>query len=130
MLIFPIWRIELSAPQYPEGLELKIFASKLGGDVEVVNGLNHYIGMRTLHEKDFLNLLFCLISSGFVLFGLVAALVNRKWFFITWVGCYLLFALVALVDFYHWEYNYGHNLDPRSAYTSARYDLSAAIDRL
>lgn len=113
MLIFPIWRIELSAPQYPEGLELKIFANKLGGDVEVVNGLNHYIGMRTLHEKDFFEFtILPYIIGAFVLFGLVAALVNRKWFFITWVACYLLFALVALVDFYHWEYNYGHNLDP------------------
>ena len=113
MLIFPIWRIELSAPQYPEGLELKIFASKLGGDVEVVNGLNHYIGMRTLHEKDFFEFsILPYIIGAFVLFGLVTALVNRKWFFITWVACYLLFALFALVDFYHWEYNYGHNLDP------------------
>lgn len=113
MLIFPIWRIELSAPQYPEGLELKIYANKLGGDVEVVNGLNHYIGMRTLHEKDFFEFtILPYIIGAFVLFGLVAALVNRRWFFVTWVACYLLFALVALVDFYHWEYNYGHNLDP------------------
>jgi copper chaperone NosL len=113
MLIFPIWRIELSAPQYPEGLELRIYADKLGGDVEVVNGLNHYIGMRTLHEKDFFEFtILPYIIGAFVLFGLVAALVNRRWFFITWVISYLLFALVALVDFYHWEYNYGHNLDP------------------
>lgn len=113
MLIFPIWRIELSAPQYPEGLELKIYANKLGGDVEVVNGLNHYIGMRTLHEKDFFEFtILPYIIGGFVLFGLAAAFVNRRWFFIAWVACYLLFALVALVDFYYWEYNYGHNLDP------------------
>src|ERR1044072_2036743 len=113
MLIFPIWRIELSAPQYPEGLELKIYANKLGGDVEVVNGLNHYIGMRTLHENDFFEFtVLPYIIGVFVLFGLVAALVNRRWLFITWVACYLLFALVALVDFYYWEYNYGHNLDP------------------
>src|SRR6186713_2390563 len=49
----PVWRIELTAPQYPEGLVLQIFANKLGGDVAIVNGLNHYIGMRTLHEADF-----------------------------------------------------------------------------
>jgi copper chaperone NosL len=113
MLIFPVWRIELSAPQYPEGLELKIYANKLGGDVEVVNGLNHYIGMRTLHENDFFEFtILPYIIGAFVLLGLVAALINRRWFFITWVASYLLFALVALVDFYHWEYNYGHNLDP------------------
>jgi copper chaperone NosL len=113
VLFLPIWRIELSAPQYPEGLTLKIYASKLGGDVEVVNGLNHYIGMRTLHEKDFFEFsVLPYIIAAFVVFGLTAALVNRKWFFLTWVACYLLFALVAMIDFYHWEYNYGHNLDP------------------
>ena len=113
VLFLPIWRIELSAPQYPEGLELKIYASKLGGDVAVVNGLNHYIGMRTLHEKDFIEFtVLPYIIGAFVLFGLLAAFINRKWFFVTWVVSYLLFALVAMVDFYRWEYNYGHNLDP------------------
>jgi copper chaperone NosL len=113
VLFLPIWRIELSAPQYPEGLALKIYASKLGGDVEVVNGLNHYIGMRTLHEKDFFEFsVLPYIIGAFVVFGLLAAWANRRWFFMTWVGCYLLFAIVAMVDFYHWEYNYGHNLDP------------------
>lgn len=26
----PIWQIDLDAPQYPEGLNLKIYADKLG----------------------------------------------------------------------------------------------------
>lgn len=54
IITLPIWRIELSAPQYPEGLVLRIYADKLGGDVQVINGLNHYIGMRTLHTEDFI----------------------------------------------------------------------------
>jgi copper chaperone NosL len=113
VLVLPIWRIELSAPQYPEGLKLQIHAGKLGGDVEVVNGLNHYIGMRTLHEKDFVEFtVLPYIVGAFVLFGLLSVLFNKRWFFITWVICYLLFAVTAMVDFYHWEYNYGHNLDP------------------
>ena len=47
-LFFPMWRIELEAPQYPEGLVLQLHADKIGGDVDVINGLNHYIGMKTL----------------------------------------------------------------------------------
>ena len=113
VLFLPIWRIELWAPQYPEGLQLKIYANRLGGNVDVVNGLNHYIGMRTLHEKDFFEFaLLPYIIGAFVALGIVAAIVNRKWVFLTWVGCYLLFAVVALIDFYYWEYNYGHNLNP------------------
>lgn len=113
ILFFPMWKIELSAPQYPEGLELRIYPHKLGGDVEVVNGLNHYIGMRTLHTRDFVEFIvlpwiFAILS----LFGLLSVLINRRWFFFLWAGFFFLFAIVAMVDFYRWEYNYGHNLDP------------------
>ena len=55
-IVLPIWRIELDAPQYPEGLGLQIFSYKLGGDVAIINGLNHYIGMQTLHEENFIEL--------------------------------------------------------------------------
>ena len=53
LLLFPMWRIELQAPQYPEGLLLQLHANKIGGDVDIINGLNHYIGMKTLHTEDF-----------------------------------------------------------------------------
>jgi copper chaperone NosL len=113
VLFLPIWKIELSAPQYPEGLTLKIYANKLGGNVDVVNGLNHYIGMRTLHEKDFVEFqILPYIIAAFVVFGLLTAFINRKWLFTSWISCYLLFAIVAMIDFYRWEYDYGHNLDP------------------
>ena len=113
VLVLPIWKIELSAPQYPEGLVLKIYAGKLGGDVEIVNGLNHYIGMRTLHEKDFVEFsVLPYIIGALVFFGLLTVLINRRWFFLTWAGFYVLFAATAMIDFYRWEYNYGHNLDP------------------
>lgn len=113
ILLFPIWKIELSAPQYPEGLELLIYPHKLGGDVEVVNGLNHYIGMRTLHTRDFVEFIVLPWLFGILsFFGLLAILINRKWFFLLWAGFFFLFAIVAMVDFYRWEYNYGHNLDP------------------
>ena len=53
VLFVPIWRIELNAPQYPEGLSMSIYANRIGGNVDIINGLNHYIGMRTIHDKDF-----------------------------------------------------------------------------
>lgn len=113
VIFLPIWKIELDAPQYPEGLVMKIHANKLAGDVEIINGLNHYIGMRTLHADDFVEfavLPYILALLG--LFGLLTAFVNKKWFFFVWAGSLVLFAILAMVDFYIWEYNYGHNLDP------------------
>lgn len=53
VLFTPIWRIDLDAPQYPEGLSLQIHATGLKGNVDIINGLNHYIGMKTLHNEDF-----------------------------------------------------------------------------
>lgn len=115
-LFVPIWRIELDAPQYPEGLVLKIYASKLGGDVEIVNGLNHYIGMKTLHAEEFIEFtVLPYIIGFFVLFGIVAGAVNRKWLFYTYSISFLLFAVLAMADFWRWEYDYGHNLDPNAA---------------
>lgn len=109
----PIWQIELAAPQYPEGLVLKIHANKLAGNVDVINGLNHYIGMRTLHTKDFIEFVVLpYIIATLAAFGFLTAIVNRKWFLITWAGFIVLFGIISMVDFYRWNYNYGHNLDP------------------
>jgi copper chaperone NosL len=113
VLFLPLWKIDLTAPQYPEGLALVIYPHKLGGDVEVINGLNHYIGMRTLHTEDFVEFtLLPYIIGAFAFFGLLTLLVNRKWFYTVWTGLFVAFGIIAMIDFYRWEYNYGHNLDP------------------
>jgi copper chaperone NosL len=112
-ILLPIWRIELSAPQYPEGLVLKIHANTRSGDVEIGNGLNHYRGMRALHEKDFIEFaVLPYIIGALIFFGLLSVVINRRWFFLVWAAFFFLFAATAMIDFYRWEYNYGHNLDP------------------
>ncbi len=115
-LFVPMWRIELQAPQYPEGLVLQLFANKIGGDVAIINGLNHYIGMATLHDENFPE--FKILPVVFGLFALVSLLLvfigkrkGVKLFLIT----YVVFILSAAVDFYRWNYEYGHNLDPNAA---------------
>ncbi len=115
-LFLPIWRIDLDAPQYPEGLNLMIYANKLGGNVEIINGLNHYIGMKTLHSEDFIEftvLPYCILF--FATFSLISAIVGRKKVLYTLLSLFVLFGIVAMVDFWRWEYNYGHNLDPNAA---------------
>lgn len=114
-LILPIWRIELGAPQYPEGLILKIFANKLGGDVEIVNGLNHYIGMRTLHAQDFPEFTYLQYIIGFfVLACLAVAAIGRRSWLVGLFSLFALFAVLAMVDFWKWEYDYGHHLNPEA----------------
>jgi len=113
VIFLPIWRIELDAAQYPEGLELQIYSNKLAGQVDIINGLNHYIGMKTLHAEDFIEFkvlpyIILFFALAFLLTGFVQ---NRKLLYGLFF-CFLLFGVAALVDFYIWEYNYGHQLDP------------------
>lgn len=116
VIFVPMWRIDLTAPQYPEGLVLKIYAGKLAGDVDIINGLNHYIGMRKLATDDFIEFtILPYIIGAFALFGFLTALVNRRWFFYVWMTLYIMFGVIAMFDFYRWEYHYGHNLDPTAA---------------
>ncbi|MFL6518179.1 MAG: hypothetical protein ACJ8GL_08875, partial [Bacillus sp. (in: firmicutes)] len=44
-LFFPWWKMVFVAPQYPEGLNIIVYPNKLAGEIDIVNGLNHYIGM-------------------------------------------------------------------------------------
>ncbi|NUO03366.1 MAG: nitrous oxide reductase accessory protein NosL [Saprospiraceae bacterium] len=115
-IFVPLWRIELSAPQYPEGLMLQIFPHKLGGQVEIINGLNHYIGMKTLHTEDFPEFAILPYLIGFFALGalLVAAFGNKKLLYF-FLGLFVVFGVAAMADFYRWNYNYGHNLDPNAA---------------
>lgn len=115
-IFVPIWYIDLDAPQYPEGLRLLIKANGLGGNVEIINGLNHYIGMATLHNKDFIEFTILPYIIGFfaVISILVAVIGKRKLLNILFVA-FLLFGIIAMIDFWRWEYNYGHNLNPNAA---------------
>lgn len=117
VLFVPLWRIELSAPQYPEGLVMKMYPNKLAGNVDIINGLNHYIGMKTLHTEDFLEFtVLPYIIVFFSVFSLLVGLVvkKRRWL-IALLIMFILFGVIAMIDFWRWEYNYGHNLNPNAA---------------
>lgn len=115
-VFLPLWRIDLIAPQYPEGLFMLIYANKLGGNVEIINGLNHYIGMRELYADDFPEFTFLpYILGGFALAGVITAWLNKPGWYKIYTALFILFCIVAMVDFYRWEYDYGHNLNPSAA---------------
>lgn len=116
VLYTPVWRIDLEAPQYPEGLSLTIHANGLKGNVDIINGLNHYIGMKTLHNEDFIEFtVLPYIIIFFAVLFIVAMLINRRWLLNTAFVLFVLFGIIAMYDFWKWEYNYGHNLDPNAA---------------
>ncbi|MEJ5304932.1 MAG: hypothetical protein WHV63_03215 [Ignavibacteria bacterium] len=114
---FPIWSIDLIAPQYPEGLGLKIWINEVTGkkenDLQNINGLNHYIGMKPINPDDIPELRIMPFVVGFmILFGLFNAFKGNKKTIYAWIIIFILLGAVGLYDFYIWEYNYGHNLNP------------------
>lgn len=116
VLFVPLWYIDLDAPQYPEGLKLLIYPYKLAGNVDIINGLNHYIGMKTLHTEDFFEFSILPYVIGFfsLLFIVTGIVARRKLLYVLFF-LFVSFGVLAMYDFWKWEYDYGHNLNPNAA---------------
>lgn len=112
----PLWDISLEAPQYPEGLGMKIWVNKISGDLQTINGLNHYIGMKTI-EPDSIKELSVMpyILAFLIVAGILAGIAGRKKLLAVWVALFVIAGIAGGVDFYLWEYDYGHNLNPDAA---------------
>ncbi len=112
----PIWSINLDAPQYPEGIGMKIMIDNIVGekeyDLQNINGLNHYIGMKKIEPDSIAELDYMPYIIGFLIItGIITAFANNKKLIVSWVAIFAVIGAIGLVDFYLWEYDYGHNLD-------------------
>lgn len=111
----PVWRIDLFAPQYPEGLVMKIWLTKLTGDVDIINGLNHYIGMKKISAEMFPEFTYLVyIVAAFILYGLAITISGSKKLLLSYLIVSAIGGALALYDFYQWGYDYGHNLNPEA----------------
>lgn len=112
----PVWSIYLIAPQYPEGLSMQIWLDKITGQVDIINGLNHYIGMKHIKAEMFPEFSYLVyILAFFILFGLIVAITGHRKLLFGYLILSVIGGVVALVDFYLWGYDYGHDLDPTAA---------------
>jgi hypothetical protein len=125
LYFLPLWNIMLGAPQYPEPLGMNIHINGIRGasefDIQNIDGLNHYIGMRTLPKDEdmwefsaFPIIVGVMIALG-VLVGVMGYFkkVSFKWFF----GWFLLMSVLGVLgmyDFNNWMVDYGTNLDPNA----------------
>jgi len=119
LFFLPLWKITLNAPQYPIPLGVNIHINKLAdvheGDMQNLNLLNHYIGMKSLPEgmKEFV--IFPVVVLVMSILGLIFGFVGKKNQYLFWFILIGLLGAAGLYDFYIWMYDYGHNLDPRAA---------------
>lgn len=113
----PIWKINIDAPQFPDEVSMYIYINEIGGNepntLANINILNHYIGMQPIEPDEIPELEYMPYILGFLIaFGLTAAVINKRWLAITWAALLLVAGGLGMYDFYLWEYDYGHNLDP------------------
>ena len=117
LFLFPMWKIYLKAPQYPEGLEMHIWVNKIAGDTEGAiqnfNILNHYIGMEPIHADSFAELkIMPYIVIFFIVTGIVVALLGKRKLVLSWTVLLMIGGAVGIGDFYLWLLKFGTNLDP------------------
>lgn len=119
-IALPLWEVRLGAPQYPEGLGLQILSHTVRGiqphDLQNINGLNHYIGMKVIEPDSIPELRYI----PWILAAMAAALALVAWrgarrALAVWLVAFALLGAVGIWDFWRWEYDYGHNLDTESA---------------
>jgi copper chaperone NosL len=120
MFVFPIWKITLEAPQYPKGLGMYIWVNKITGSepntLQNINIMNHYIGMKPIEPESIPELRFMpYIILALTGLALLLVFLNKWQLNLVWVILLAAAAALALYDFYLWEYDYGHNLDPSAA---------------
>lgn len=115
----PYWNMTLHAPQYPKGLNVHAYLNRLGGDVQEVDNLNHYIGMRPLEEAAQLERSLSLMMTIVMATLLMAAVfVHSKWAAVLALPA-LLFPAGFLIDLHLWLDHFGQNLDPTAALSSS-----------
>ena len=72
--------------------------------------------MKTLHAEDFMEFtVLPYIIGVLAAFTLITGFLNRKKIFFALVILFIATSFLTMADFWRWEYNYGHDLNPDAA---------------
>lgn len=125
LFIFPMWNIQLGAPQYPEPLGIDIYVNGLKGqsefDIQNIDGLNHYIGMKTLPKPDDMweFSVFPIVTLSMSILGVILGLLGyfknaSPNLFLSWFVLMSILGVLGIYDFNQWMIEYGTELDPNA----------------
>lgn len=115
----PYWVLRLKAPQFPDGLQVRAYINRLVGDVQELEGLNHYVGLRSFEDAAVFERSIAVIAIIVIALLVVAALrVHNRWVAVLVLPA-LLFPIAFIADLQFWLWTYGHNLDPRAPLAAA-----------
>ncbi len=109
----PLWNIHLVAPEFPQGLDLEIYADSIEGDIEEINTLNFSIGMERIDRRAFSDLDWIPFAMGaLVLLALRVVAVGDVRSLIDLAVLLFYFSAFSMSRFYNTLYLFGHNLNP------------------
>lgn len=112
----PVWESSIVAPQYPNGLSVRVYLDRVEGDTNEVNLLNHYVGMRPIEDmatiERSLSLVMLVLAGSAAVFALTLDRLGWKAFLTLPL---VLFPVGMILDLLGWLYYAGHALDPTSA---------------
>jgi copper chaperone NosL len=112
-LFFPWWQMIFFAPQYPEGLNIIVYPNKLEGEIDIVNGLNHYIGMENFSEENFPELAYLsYLVVGLAAITLLTAILRRKLVLFGLIGLFIIGGGLGVWDLTRALRKFGTNLSP------------------
>ena len=118
LFAFPLWNITLEAPQYPIPLGMDIHINKFSDtnefDIKNINLMNHYVGMQYIPEIIPEFKIFPIVIGMMIFFGVVIGFIGKYKWFLAWFVLMSVLGIAGMYDFYLWEYDYGHNLDPKA----------------
>lgn len=117
--ILPLWGMTLVSTQYPDGLRMVVYPSRIVGDIAEINALNHYIGMTPISDDFFLELRFLRPALLLLAAGLVTAAIVRRarWLAPAALAGMVLLAAAGLGAMRYRLWQFGHVLDPQAAIT-------------
>ena len=126
-LLLPYWVLQLSAPQFPDGLTITAYVNRLEGDVTELEGLNHYVGLGSFQDAATLERQIAFVAIA-VLAGLLLAalLVHSRWVVLLVLPT-LLFPIIFLIDLQYWLWDFGHHLDPAAPLAAAVGEFTPPI---
>ena len=118
LFAFPLWNITLEAPQYPIPLGMDIHINKFADtnefDIKNINLMNHYVGMQYIPETIPEFEIFPIVIGIMILLGVLIGFIGKYKWFLAWFVLMSFLGIAGMYDFYLWEYDYGHNLDPKA----------------
>lgn len=125
LFYFPLWNIELGAPQYPDPMGMNIYISGIEGeeefDIQNIDSVNKYIGMKKIPKQEEMweFKVFPLVIGGMAGFGVLLGVlgffgkISPNWF-LGWFILMGVLGLLGMYDFNNWLLDYGTDLDPNA----------------